>query len=391
MKKKVGVPFLFILALMLLSSALKKIQASYYLDWQGNMRYESSQQVLGSSVEEYNKEKDNHDNRNKKNNQIETGASQINNNWFFERFFDFFRASQPRAIPTPKPTTSLPIQENTIPTTTMDGTTAPTIQTTPNQTPTDSANSISTQPSSQKETSPESTNYTQETPSEYFANSDEIINLQNVGGEISVVKEYKSGAKVDYGTQKKFVIEAQKPAKPAQTIDVQEQQLEVERKVDYGAIQEFLEQTNQEETQETIEIFSTEDGYMVFAKGTTGAKTRYALSINPANNQLLIRTESGLKNIVFLPDEAIAALVKTDVLHSVSFDSSTNTDLVKNTIPLEIINGIPVYKIVGERKGKLLNILPVSIAKQIIVSAENAEVIKEDLSLLNRLLNALSY
>lgn len=407
MKRWGGLFLLFVFLLLLIP--FKKIYANYYLDYYGKMRYQESREVLGIFSKDY-KYGDNDDDevdddndedyQNNRNNQFRSKTTYKNS--LFQKFFNFFRVSPASPTPTPEAnsvstTTSSssdagnqeeitppPNQENPLPTTAVKSINPTSL---PDQTTTNTSASESTQTSGEQETP------VVETPSEYFATNDEIINLQNIGGEISIVKEYKSGAMIDYGKQKKFVIEVKKRVQPsAPTFNIQQQEeLQIERKVDYDAIQQFFESTPKSETEETIEVFSSQDGYIVFAKGATGAKTRYALSVNPTNNQLLIRTESGLKKIVYLPDQAIDALIKNDILHIVSAENSTDTANIKNVLPLEIIDGIPVYQIVGERKGKLFNLIPVNIAKTVVVSAENGDVIKENLSLSNRILNALSY
>ena len=60
-------------------------------------------------------------------------------------------------------------------------------------------------------------------------------------------------------------------------------------------------------------------------------------------------------------------------------------------IELIVENGIPVYKINGIRVGKFFGIISVSIQKQIIVSAEDGRLVKENLSILNQLLEKTSF
>ncbi len=145
-----------------------------------------------------------------------------------------------------------------------------------------------------------------------------------------------------------------------------------------------FDQTNfrEEQTADTIRLGSGTNKSIIINRNNVSAETSLPVSVDLTTNGILVETTSGIKRITTLPDQIVTQSQNSQFITSVDKDKK---------IELIVENGIPVYKINGIRVGKFFGIISVSIQKQIIVSAEDGRLVKENLSILNQLLEKTSF
>lgn len=145
-----------------------------------------------------------------------------------------------------------------------------------------------------------------------------------------------------------------------------------------------------------IKIATAGAGEFILRKGTTGAVTSFPLSIDLATNTLYVNTPSGQRAVTVLPQQAVTNLIAANVVSRLGGNAvigavnQKSLTSINDLIALGEQNGIPVYEIKGISDQKLLGFIPVTIEKDVTVSAEtgNALFIKESLS--DRILDAIS-
>jgi hypothetical protein len=113
------------------------------------------------------------------------------------------------------------------------------------------------------------------------------------------------------------------------------------------------------------------------------ARSSMGLSIDPLSGVLTVDTPSGPKKVSIMPDEALGIVVELKALNT--------KGVVEPSILLLSENGTLIYRISGEKVEKFLGFFPLSIRKQIIVSADTGSVIKVELSLLSQILSFFTF
>lgn len=146
-----------------------------------------------------------------------------------------------------------------------------------------------------------------------------------------------------------------------------------------------------------IRISTDEANRIVIQRSSTGAVSEFPVSVDLATNQLIVNTPSGQKNLAILPDQAVQNLIAANVINRLGGAAVVNSVTTGEAITLDQIitlgekQGIPVYEINGISDQRLLGLIPVTIERTVEVSVETGQVVSSQTSLVNRLLDAVSF
>lgn len=149
------------------------------------------------------------------------------------------------------------------------------------------------------------------------------------------------------------------------------------------------------EGNDQIKIASASGNSLVLFKSDVGAKTKLPVSVNMQTNVLSVSTPDGNKTITLLPNKAIEGLQKDGVIDRIEGESGATLGSkelagVTNVFPLEMADGQLVYRIHGVKNKKVLWFIPVSIEKDLTISAANGAVIKTEKSFTGKVLDKIS-
>jgi len=131
--------------------------------------------------------------------------------------------------------------------------------------------------------------------------------------------------------------------------------------------------------------------------------SKFPLKISTSTGELIM-TKNGVERVLtILPAKAIQNMLNAHLKNGLGpkfFESTPSSDLIatasaeitvlNNQISLEEENGQAIYKIPVKKHLKLLGIIPVTTDLTSFVSAESGSVIRDQESLLSRLLDLLS-
>ena len=110
--------------------------------------------------------------------------------------------------------------------------------------------------------------------------------------------------------------------------------------------------------------------------------TKLPITIN-ANNELVVTRPDGTQKIVaVMPDQALAKLKEQHI-----FPIEDSSDLPE----LEEEDGQSVYKIDGDKQEKILGIFKISYKTKAVISAETGEIVRTELSNLDRFFSLFSF
>lgn len=140
-----------------------------------------------------------------------------------------------------------------------------------------------------------------------------------------------------------------------------------------------------------IEVEETPDKELVIRKGDVEAETKVPVSVDPTTKELSITTPAGQKTVTILPDQAVANLIASKQITSVTQQATNAGANSSQRIALTELNNEPVFQVDGVLNKKVLGIVPVSFAKTSFVSGTTGNVVKTDETLLNKVLEAFSF
>ena len=144
-----------------------------------------------------------------------------------------------------------------------------------------------------------------------------------------------------------------------------------------------LEHVNKELEAEDVHVGTSAGGFTV-KHGEIEAETHFPLSVDASTHTLTVTTPAGVKTVTVLPDQAVTNMLRTGIFDHVA------TSTGEQKIELTEAGNQPAFAIPGIEDKKFLGIVPVTIAKTAIVSAQNGGIIRTDETLFNRILDALS-
>lgn len=104
------------------------------------------------------------------------------------------------------------------------------------------------------------------------------------------------------------------------------------------------------------------------------AKTSFPLTVGQ-NNELIVTTPAGTKEVTILPAEAVNRLLQAGVFTQVeNIASAGSTATAASQIELKSERGALVYEVDGVKQANLLGLIPVSTSVQAHISAETGVV-----------------
>jgi len=112
------------------------------------------------------------------------------------------------------------------------------------------------------------------------------------------------------------------------------------------------------------------------------AYSSMGLSIDPLSGVLTVETPTGPQKVSIMPDEALGIIIELKAL---------STGGAEPSILLVSEKGKLIYRITGEKVEKFLGLLPISIQKQVLVSADTGSIITIELSLLSRIMSFFTF
>lgn len=155
-----------------------------------------------------------------------------------------------------------------------------------------------------------------------------------------------------------------------------------------------LDQINEALKEKDVEVSTASaNGFAIRSAGVQ-AETNFPLSIDPTTKSLAVTTPNGTKVVTTLPNQAVANALLNGHLSSVlsTADQTTpSASSASNMISLTELNNQPVYAVQGVLSKNLLGIFPVAFRKTVYVSAQDGSVVQVQQSLLNQILQALSF
>lgn len=173
----------------------------------------------------------------------------------------------------------------------------------------------------------------------------------------------------------------------AETEDETEVELEDDTIV---KIEERLDKSNIKVSTGSAEAF-------VIQRGAAAVKVNFPVSIDLATNTLSVETPQGEKVLTVLPDQVVSNLLVTRVIDRL--DSSLLSDefqtgelaAVSDVLQLESNQDELVYEIKGFSNQRFLGLFPVTIEKDVTVSAETGELLSEEKGFVDTVVDALSF
>lgn len=195
------------------------------------------------------------------------------------------------------------------------------------------------------------------TPTNKLPPPTNILRIENNNDQVGITKINENGSEQKLGDQL--------------WLEIQSQKTEYSR----NSITEIS-------TKDIIRLGTGTNKSIIISRNNMSVKTNLPVSVDLTTNGILVETPSGMKRIVSLPDQAIKKMQSQEFITFV--DATRVPELIDE-------NGVPMYKINGTRKGKLFGIAPVTIRKEVFVSAETGNLFKENLTFFNQLLEKTSF
>lgn len=154
-----------------------------------------------------------------------------------------------------------------------------------------------------------------------------------------------------------------------------------------------IEQINKLLDSEDIHVSTLSAHGLAIEDHNVVAHTTLPITVDPTTKTLSVTTPAGTKDVAVLPSQAVQQILGAKVITNVlSQASSTNTSGPSTpVIGLTIVNNQPAFAIQGVLNTKLLGIFPVAYQKTVYVSAQDGQVLQVSQSVLNQLLETISF
>jgi hypothetical protein len=113
------------------------------------------------------------------------------------------------------------------------------------------------------------------------------------------------------------------------------------------------------------------------------AQSSMGFSVDPLSGILTVETPNGPQKVSIMPDEALGIITELKALNT--------KGQVEPSILLVSEKGNLIYRVSGEKVEKFLGMFPLSIQKQVLISADTGSVVKVELSLLSRIMSFFTF
>lgn len=164
---------------------------------------------------------------------------------------------------------------------------------------------------------------------------------------------------------------------------------EIEKKIELKAGEELEIESQDGDEKKKFKLKADGTNSLAIEKDGVTAKSNLPITVNE-NNELVVTHPDGTTKIVaFMPDQALKMLKELNITPIVP--GSADDTLEDNMPVLEDEDGESVYKIDGQKEEKILGLFKVAYKTKAVVSAENGELIRTELSGLDRFLSIFSF
>lgn len=113
------------------------------------------------------------------------------------------------------------------------------------------------------------------------------------------------------------------------------------------------------------------------------AQSSMGFSVDPLSGILTVETPNGPQKVSIMPDEALGIVTELKALNA--------KGQIEPSILLVSEKGSLIYRVSGEKVEKFLGLFPLSIQKQILISADTGSVVKVELPLLSRIMSFFTF
>lgn len=102
------------------------------------------------------------------------------------------------------------------------------------------------------------------------------------------------------------------------------------------------------------------------------------------------RKKDKKEKVLVLPQAAVEALLKNGIITAMPVTGTTSATEDLDVIYTRV-KGSPAFILIGSKEEKLFGVIPVSVKKEVTVSAENGEVVEAKQSLAQRIIDLFSF
>ncbi len=195
---------------------------------------------------------------------------------------------------------------------------------------------------------------------------------------------------VQQGKQEIKEVKAEKPEKVEQKIpEVKVEPIEQKKpkEKEQEIEQEDVDEINKEFEKEDVHVGTTSAGFTI-KHNDVEAQTDFPLSVDTKTHELKVKTPEGTKTVSVLPDQAVQSVLSGNILDRIEGNVASGGG---QKVELTQVDNQPVFVIKGLDDKRFLGFIPLAVAKTAFVSAQNGRVVRTDVDLLNKLLDALSF
>lgn len=138
-----------------------------------------------------------------------------------------------------------------------------------------------------------------------------------------------------------------------------------------------------------FKLRARKDNRLEVEKDGVKISTKLPISINENNELVVTRPDGTTKIVAVMPDQALKMLREQNITpdETLTDDNGDSTGLPE----LEEEDGQSVYKIDGEKKERILGLFKVAYKTKAVVSAETGEIVRTEVSNLDRFLSLFSF
>ncbi|HET9947145.1 MAG TPA: hypothetical protein VFQ63_03715 [Patescibacteria group bacterium] len=155
-----------------------------------------------------------------------------------------------------------------------------------------------------------------------------------------------------------------------------------------------LDQINESLKEKDIEVGTTSANGFAIRSGGVEAQTSFPLSVDPSTKTLAVTTPNGTTDVTVLPNQAVKSLLDQKVLSNILSTGNATTASAAagtQTVGLTEVNNQPAFAIQGVSDKRLFGLFPVAFNKTVFVSAQNGQTLQTQESLINQILENLSF
>ena len=190
--------------------------------------------------------------------------------------------------------------------------------------------------------------------------------------------------------QSKFEVENKdgKLVVKTHTVDKSGKEVQTETQLKAGEALQVEAQTN---TGNHFAINTEDNSGLTVTNGGKTAQSALPLSVN-AQNQLVVTTTAGQKVVTVLPDQAVKNLLSSGVLSSITESPVASAPGSTSSVgQLSAVGNTPTYTISGTKQVRFLGLFPVTLNRQVQVSAENGTVVNTAQSAIANFVSLFSF